>query len=254
MEDIAKESKLKKMMAYICASLVIFILISIFFTYHLGYRLKDNFTIGKIGHLNISIPFPLTSIYIDNSHKIETSIENEAVTVPLSPKTHSIIVAREGYFPWTKSFSVPSNGNITVSPIFVSQNPSGVIITQRDPEYWEIRSSIIRYLTPTKNYPLLSSDKKTSLWIDDNAIYVKTGENVTKVMQPDNIVRNVSFYKDRNDVIIFSIANSIFVIETDTTSTQNSMPVYRGTEPNFVKADQNFIYVLDGDLLMQVSI
>ncbi|KND47850.1 MAG: hypothetical protein AB201_02980 [Parcubacteria bacterium C7867-006] len=254
MEDIAKESKTKKIMVYIWTTLAIIIFFSVFFAYHLGYRFKDNLTVGKIGHLNMTIPMPLTSVFIDNSQKIETSKDNEQIKISLSPKTHSVIVARDGYFPWTKSFVVPSNGNITVSPIFVSQNASGQIITQKDPEYWQIRSNIIRNIIPKKDNPISSTDKTVTLWVDDNAIYVKNNEVVTKVIQPDTVVKNVSFYKDRNDAVIFSTTNSIFVIETDTSSAQNFMPIYRGTSPNFIKTDPNFIYVLDGDVLMQVII
>ncbi len=254
MEDIAKESKIKKVMVYIWTSIAIFIIASTFIGYKLGYRLKDNLSIGKIGHLNMTIPMPLTSIYIDNSEKIQTKSDNEKISIALSPKTHSVIVARDGYFPWTKSFTVPSNKIINLSPIFVSQNASGQIITQKDPEYWELRSSIIRSILPAKKYPILSSDKKTSLWVEDNAVFVQTGSTTTKVIEPDTVVRNVSFYKDRSDAIIFTTSNSVFVIETDSTGAQNFMPIYRGTQPNFISNNPNFIYVLDGDLLMQVVI
>ena len=254
MEDNAKETKLKKIMIYVWATVAILFIITIFFGYVAGYRFKDNFGIGKIGHLKMTMPMPLTFVYIDSSEKIQTTKDNELVNISLSPKTHSIIVARDGYFPWTKTFVVPSNKDITFSPIFVSQNASGEIITQKDPEYWDLRSSIIRNILPKKNSRIFSDNKKTSLWVDDNAIYVETGSTTTKVIQPDTIVKNVSFYKDRSDAIIFSTTNSIFVIETDTTSQQNFMPIYRGTDPDFIKTSPNFIYVLDNETLMQVVI
>lgn len=254
MDNIAKDNLPVKKLKYFWIVVLIIAVILSCVVYFLGYRFKDNFTLGKSGTLTLTIPLPETSIFIDNSQKIVTTKENENVTVSLSPKTHSVIIGRDRYFPWTKDFVVPSKGNVTLSPIFVSQNASGELITQKDPEYWKIRNRIIRDVLPTKNNPILSSDGKTSLWIDDNAILVTTGSTTTKVIQPDTVIKNVSFYKNRSDAVIFSTANSVYVIETDTSSAQNFMPIYRGTSPAFIKDSPDFIYILDSENLMQVII
>lgn len=254
MDNIAKEAKMKKVMTYFWIILLLILAIGSFTAYFLGYRFKDNFTLGKSGTLTLVIPLAETSIFIDNSQKIVTTKENEVVTVPLSPKTHSVIIGRDRYFPWTKDFVVPSEGNVTLSPIFVSQNASGQLVTQKDPAYWEIRGKIIRDIVPTEKSPLKSADGKVSLWVDDNAIMVQSASSTTKVIQPDTVVQNVSFYKDRSDAIIFSTFNGVYVIETDTSSTQNFIPIYKGTNPAFLKDSNDYIYVLDGDSLMQVVI
>lgn len=254
MTDIAKEHFFKNKMKYSWVVLLIIVFISACTLYFLGYRFKDNYTLGKIGTLTLNVPLADTSIFIDNSQKIKTIKDDEVVKVSLSPKTHSVIIGRDRYFPWTKDFVVPSNGNVTLSPLFVSENASGQIITQKDPEYWSLRSKIIKDPLPTEKNPLLSSDSKISLWIDDNAIKVSDGKKTTQVIQPDTVIRNVSFYENRNDAVIFSTSNSVYVIETDTFGAQNFMPIYRGTSPAFMKTEPNFIYVLDGDTLMQVII
>ena len=53
---------------------------------------------------------------------------------------------------------------------------------------------------------------------------------------------------------MFSIYNNIFVIDTEKDGTQNFLPLYKGQSPSFIKTDPNFIYVLDGQALMQVVI
>lgn len=254
MGDIAKEKKFGKIMKYLWFGIVILLFFITILGYNLGYRLKDNLTIGKIGELSMSIPMSLTHIYIDSSKKIETKKDNEEINIKLSPKTHSVIVARDGYFPWKKTFIIPSGSKIKLEPIFVSQNASGQIITQKDPEYWKIRGDVYRNILPSEKYPLKSKDKTTTLWVNNNSIYIRIASSTTKVIQTETPIRNVSFYKDRTDAIIFSTSDSIFVIETDTKSEQNFMPIYRGTTPNFISNDPNFIYVLDIENLMQVII
>lgn len=254
MKDIAKEEKFVKTAKYIWGGIVISILLIIILGYNLGYRLKDNLTVGKIGELTMSIPMPLTHIYIDSSKKIETKKDNEEVNIKLSPKSHSIIVARDGYFPWTKTFTIPSGSKIKLEPMFVSQNASGQIITQKDPEYWKIRGDVYRNILPTEKYPISSKDKTATLWVNNNTIYIKVASSTIKVIQTETPIRNVAFYKERVSAVIFSTSDSVFVIETDTKSEQNFMPIYRGTKPIFISNDPNFIYVLDGENLMQVII
>ncbi len=254
MDNIAKDSFIVKNVKYIWILLIIVAIFSSIILYFLGYRFKDNYTLGKSGTLTIDIPLPLTSVFIDNSDKIVTSKDNETISLTLSPKTHSVIVSREGYFPWTKDFVIPSKGNVALHPIFISQNATGQIITTKDPEYWSLRSKIIRDRVPNIKSPILSEDKSTSLWTDDNAIMIKNQNGTAKVIQPDDAINNVSFYKNRNDAVIFSIGNTIYAIETDTSSQQNFMPIYRGTNPLFIKTEPTFIYVLDGETLMQVII
>ena len=88
----------------------------------------------------------------------------------------------------------------------------------------------------------------------ETTINTKIGDKIINVIQPDTIVRNLSFYKDRSDVVMFSTLGSVFVIEIDEKGNQNFMPVYRGQKPLFMKTDSSFIYVLDGEVLMQVVI
>lgn len=254
MDNIAKERNwIKKAKYFWMVFLSLCIILEIFF-YFAGYRFTDNFKIGRSGDLVMTIPHQLTTIYIDNSEKLQTKKDNETVQIKLSPKTHSIIVSKEGYFPWTKTFSVPSNKKIYLSPIFVSQNASGQIITKNDPEYWKIRNLIYQNKPQTKINPLTSLNSKEKIWVEENSIMIYDGFLNKKVIKPETPINNISFYKDRVDAVIFSTENTIYVIETDPAGSQNFMPIYRGTKPYFAKTDPNFIYVLDGEILMQIVI
>jgi hypothetical protein len=219
-----------------------------------GYRIKNNFTLGKVGQVEIDIPLSGTAIFIDESKKIITTKDSETVEIKVSPRNHSFIVSREGYLPWVKKISMPSGEKIKLSPIFIASNASGQIITPSDKEYYTIRNSIVYDAGATKEKPILSEDKTSKLWLDDNAIYVEIGSTTKKVIQPDTIIKNVSFYKNRSDVVIFSNQTAVYALEIETNGIQNFMPIYRGQDPSFVIANENSLYILDNGTLMQVFI
>ncbi|MCX6702131.1 MAG: hypothetical protein NTX96_02990 [Candidatus Zambryskibacteria bacterium] len=262
MEDNVKTHIKENEFLYTTIILAVLIIVLIIFGYKKGYRFQENFMIGKLGSLSLVIAMPQTNIFIDENKKIVTSQENEIVKFSLSPREHTIIISRDGYFPWKKDFLMQSEGNINFSPVFVSSNPSGSIITKNDPEFWKIRNKIIIDPLPTKNTPRISKDGLVKLWIDGNAVKVEIASNmgsttppqIKTVIQPDSAIRNLYFYKDRSDVIVFSINNSIYAIEVDKEGTQNFLPIYKGTAPSFIEGDSNYIYVLDGETLMQVII
>jgi len=237
------------------------ILVTAFVGYKLGYRFGNNFKIGKLGIVSMEIPIINTDIFVDQNKKITTTKDNETVKLSLSPRQHTIIISRLGYFPWKKDFTVPSGGAVNLFPIFVTQNASGQIIKQNDPEYWKLRQQVLADKLPTKDSPRISKDGSVSIWLENNAIIVKfisprsdLGLDSKVVIQPETQIKNVYFYKDRSDAVIFSTGDSVFVIETNKTGTQNFIPIFKGTNPHFIETDPNFIYVLDGETLMEVVI
>jgi hypothetical protein len=224
--------------------------------YARGYRLTDQLTIGKVGNLYMMVPLSHTSVFVDGAPQLATSKDFESVSLKLSPSSHTIIVSHEAYFPWQKDVQVTSAGTQVVAPIFVSQNPAGEIITPRDPEYSAIRDRILNSVLPSKQAPLVSADGTTKIWAEDNAILAEKGGEVHTVIQPDTIVKNLAFYKGRSDAVVFSTNNAVDVIEVDTEGTQNFMPIYKGQDPSFTTAatSPNFLYIEDGNTLMQVNI
>ncbi len=254
MKDNAKISIRKIKMPAIVIGAVILVLILGGVGYKMGYRFGKGLTIGKVGYLEMTLPLNQTSIFIDQSRKIVTEKDDETVKIPFSPHKHSVIVSHAGYFPWKKDFEVSSSETAKLSPIFVTSNTTGQIITNKDPEYYKIRNEVIRDALPTKKSKRFSNDKSVSIWIEDGGIMAKVASTTLNIVQIDSAIRNIDFYKDRNDSIMFSTSNSVYVIEIDKTGNQNFMPIYKGQSPSFIKVDNNSIYVLDGLNLMQIII
>lgn len=254
MQDNAKTIMTKRTKIILGLSVLVLILILGGVGYKMGYRFGSGLTFGKIGYMEMTASLSQTSIFIDQSKKIVTEKEGEVVKIPFSPSRHSVIISRDGYFPWKKDFNVRSNETVKLSPLFITANTTGQIITQNDSEYYKIRNSVIKDALPTKNSPKVSSDKSTSIWIEEGGIIAKTASTTIGVVQIDSAIRNVDFYKNRSDVVMFSTGNSVYVIEIDDAGNQNFMPIYKGQSPAFIKADEGTIYVLDGTNLMQVII
>ena len=154
------------------------------------------------------------------------------------------------------------------APFFVSRNVGGLLITKSDPEYWSLRNEIQRSNIPTQGFPIERDG--VSAWVDGTNIGAANSQPETPlffcdttlecldeitVLEGDEEIRNLDFYKDRNDVLLMSAQNGVFAIEIDRRGfTQNFQPVYKGTqEPRFIVKD-NELYVLDGELLFIVSL
>lgn len=247
MKDNVKNKKIYYQVAFAIGALVV--LVSIF-----SYEITGGLSIGKTGQLALTIPIPETNIFIDQSKKIVTEKENEVLEISLSPKEHTIIVSHEDFYPWKKEIRISKDEKINLSPIFVYRNPSGNIITKNDPEYSKILNDIISNVTPQKNSPKKSLDGLVSVWAEDDKIMSKKDGDIKEVVKFQTPIRNLDFYKDRNDVVMFSSGNGVYVIELNKEGTQNFMPIYKGENPSFFTADKNYIFIQDFQNLMQVII
>lgn len=236
-----------------------------------GYRIQPNLRILKNGVLEITLPFKNTIVYADDKKIITSTEENQTFIIPLSVKTHDVIIGREGYFPWMAQATIESGKKTILHPIFVTQNTTGQIVTQKDPQYWKLRTQVANTKLPTEENP-----KKLNgvlLWVKENTIYIEQrtqdageyrGEPTTvetrivkKIITPKDTVRSLDFYKNRTDTIIFASDAGVYAmdaVENATDKVVNFFPLYKGIKPVFEKTEDSFLYVLDGENLMMVVI
>lgn len=247
----------------------LFIAIAAIIMLALGFRLQPNMTVSKNGTLEVTFPLASTTLYVDNKKVDTAGTAGETIVKSLSVKTHSVIVARAGYLPWTKEVAIRPNETTVIKPIFVTQNATGQIITKNDKDYWTIRNKIQATKLPTVTNSL-KGPKEYYLFVENNTIYVayvKEGfsgdeasaedARVTKVITPKDPIHSVDFYADRTDVIVFASDSGVYaleVIEDAANNKANFLPIYTGTKPIFLKTDPSFLYVLDGENLLQVVI
>lgn len=230
------------------------VIIAILAFYAAGYRLAMPFGISRPGVITVAVS-PDMSIYVDNSKKIDFASTSQRVEYKTSPGSHSVIASRPGFYPWMKTVELQSGGTVSLDPIFVAQNPSGSIINQKDTQYQTILNAIKSNTLPTADSPILSPDQSTSVWVEQNIIIAKVDGEVHTVVHPATPIRNVSFYKNHSDALIFSDYNSVNMIEISQSGEQNFMPIYRGQSPTFAPAAEDSLYVLDENgTLMEINL
>lgn len=231
---------------YIFSLLVLAILAFSFYFFILNRKVK----------LSVVTYLPNTQVIINREKSIFNSEENKIITTSLKKGDYEIIVAKEGYFPWTKNIEIQDT-DIILEPFMVSQYPSGQIITENDPEYLDIRNKILSKKIPTENNPISSKDETTKVWVSDNKeIFFNKNNKTGLIIKSETPIKNVEFYKDRNDVVLFSTEKGVYAMDIyESYGVRNFMPVYTGTDPNFIEGnDPNFIYVKDTNSLMIVVI
>ena len=179
------------------------------------------------GTLEINSLDQTLSIYIDNIQKEATTDINPQFKIKAGE--HTIVAHKVDYWPWSKEILIAAQERTLVNPFFVPQNTSGFIIQKEDSEYYKI-------LALFQNQ-LISEEALTKI----SNIEIK------------NAITALDFYKNREDVILMSLADGVYALGIDYETEQNLQPIYKGDTPLFVKKDNDSIYVLDNGNLMEVS-
>jgi len=103
------------------------------------------------------------------------------------------------------------------------------LIEKADPEYWKILALFKKDLISQEAFNKIST------------IEIKSQ------------IKAIDFYKNREDVILMALAEGVYALGIDYKTEQNLQPIYKGKNPLFVKKDDNSIYILDNNNLMEVS-
>lgn len=257
-------SKKDKKIVYIYLSLALLVVLGIFL-------MRDSiFGESDKGNIVIKDAEAGSLIFLDNKERKRVNKDEAELKLKrIDSGFHSVLVSRDGYWPWLKDFELGIGENLILSPFLLPQNTNGLIIPADDEEYQEILNKIRTVKVPSFENKKLSADSKVAIWVDKGTLYVEwLGQESER---PDYFcnefgchsvlvslgiggeIRNVEFYKKRNDVFIVSFAEGVFAIEADPTDNQNFQPIFEGEAPQFILGDDTSIYIKD-DLLMQVLI
>jgi len=165
--------------------------------------------------------------YIDNTK--EESKNDINPEFKIKKGDHTIIVYKEGSWPWTKEIKITEQKTTQINPFFIPQNTSGFIIEKADSDYWKILARFEQNLISNEAY------------------------NKIPNLEIKNQITAIDFYKNRKDVILMALAEGIYALGIDYEIEQNLQPIYKGTNPLFIKKDNNSIYILDNNNLMEVA-
>lgn len=247
----------------IITALVFLIIVTL---YAMGFRL-GTYGFGRASNVEIlNLPGD-TEVFVDNESR---GLKEGSFRLTLSPGYHSIILSKQLHWPYIENILIGKVKNdLTLNPFLLPQNPSGVLIGSGDPEFTAINSLFSIGTLPSAENPLISSDNNVSVYLSGGVVIAKwigeeantpsmfCTENVCSekvIFNPITEVRNIGFFKDRNDVLIIAMQDGIFALELDPSEVQNLQPILEGNSPDFRLSDDGKLYAKDENTLMLINI
>lgn len=230
------------------------------------------FVNGNRGTLRIDGLTTDSQVIIDQKNIGIGVDESGVITIPhLATGSHTVLIARKDAYPWQKTVTIAKDATTTIHPFMVSTFIERDLIGEEDPEHDALKTRIQGQSLPTEARPKKSQDGKAVLWVEDNAIRVTwTGDETERpsyfcaegrcandylLEVGQNSVRNVEFYKNRNDVILIAGGKTVGALELDATPVQNFQTVFTGESPRFIASpDLTAIYVFDNDSLFSIAL
>lgn len=217
------------------------------------------------GVIEIAGVVPLgTTVFVDNRRVARFSEMSSVELDNLAVGTHAVVVAKDGYWPWSKELVLANNERIALRPFLIPQEPSIRVAEEEHEGRADAVSKLRSYTLPQEDAPLISHDGAVHVWVTQNEIQARfvseaeapppfcitgTCEYTLTVLPTEADIRNIAFFPSRNDVIMFSTENGIFALELDKRGTQNFQPIYLGISPSFIMQADNLLAIEDSDTI-----
>lgn len=245
--------------AFLWTSVSVIMLIILFL--FLSSPTYDNLT--SKNSVTLFVPHPETHIFLNAKQVAVTSQPNEKIVVnKISDGRHTIIAAKNDYWTWARVFDFNFQNEYTATPFLLERNPIREEIMSSSETYKEIMR-----IFPEPQTEIVSIDEKTRAWFENNKLYFgwisdetpprdifcTTGfcNDTIQVVTHTNPIRNIAYYKGRNDVILYEADHAIYAVGADG---QTREIFYEGKKPNLYKHSETTFYILDNERLYKYDI
>lgn len=237
-----------------------------------GQRIFSATGITDSGSITVVPPRADVRIYLDDRLEEQVATADSSVELPHLPTgEHTLIAAKPNYHPWTKTIEVQADATTILHPFLVPRTPQQTPIPSSHEQYPRLLSLMRSAETPTEESPVRSMDASVEAWVGDGAVHARwvgSGERpaffcpfgsdscmdtitITSSQAP---IKDLDFYKHRNDVVILSANEGVYALEITNNATQNFQPIYEGANPRFIKTGTSIIAVFDNQALHQISL
>jgi hypothetical protein len=251
--------KINKYLTHFLVALICVVLFGFIFLLKTGWKPNVHTTIGG-GSVSITIPEAGTKLYVDNIEEHQIGKQNETYTVSgLADREYTFAVSKSGFWPWVKTVHPKKGESLSLHPFTVPVDQMPEEIKKDNPLWSTIHEKILERNSPSETNKRLSEDKNTAIWIDNNIIFaewVGPKENTPSflckdgncdsrliVLSSQTNIRDVDFYKDWKNALVFSDETGVFVIEMEKEGTQNFQPIIRTGNPGFLIDGNTGIFV-----------
>ena len=215
--------------------------------------------------IQITVPNAQSRIFLDNKRKLITSAPNQKVVLSgLDSRTYTVLVSKEGEYPWYKAVNLRDNHTISLTTFSVATALPTMTIPKSDPKYQTIKTVIDKAVLPTQNTKRTSASGTVAIWVDPatNSIHAEWIGDAARLplyfcplqkCSPHIIffsaktpIHSVDFFRNRDDVVIVSVENSISALELDLSPTQNYQPIFTGGAPHFYQPESGILFIESG--------
>lgn len=233
-----------------------------------GGSLAKRVTEGRATIVSVTVPQEGADILVDSRRMGRTEGKDSTTNLHLEPGKRVIIVAKEGYWPWSKTIELAKGAKPKYASFHVPMENGRVEVRPGTDEYAAAVEKLRRLRLPNADDRFFSRDREVDLYVDGDSVIAEASStknppaafcDAKGACTPSKAVINaaapvtsVAFYRDRSDVVLFSSGGKIFAIEINSDGTQNFQPVFEGKSPVFVPADGDFIYVRDQGKIFKV--
>ena len=221
-----------------------------------GYQSSAN-----LGAITVHVPYANTAVFWNNEEvRLTTATDQEVVVGRVAPGEQSVLVYKEGYYPWEKTMYMREGEKADIFPFLVRENPGqhevdpAIFANVIPPNGKKVSASgaIAVDNANGKIYAIRLTDDKSTLFCGYEHETETCYETVV-VLDIQQTINNVDFYPDRDDVILFSTKDGLYAIEIDGRGTRNFQPIYEGSTDGFlVNKRTSSIYVKNGQSSFQV--
>lgn len=218
-----------------------------------GYRL-GSFGVSTPGLVAVSIPVSGVSVYLDDKEQKVTSKPGEIVSFSLPSGVHTILLTKEGYWPWQKQIKIEKGATLSFNAFLSPKSVNGSFITGDDPEYGALISLVSSAKIPRSGNPIVSPDDLMSAWIEGNELKaLSRGGEAVSVLPDAASIRSLAFYPGRSDVLLVASGPLVKAIEIDLRGGQNTYEIYKGSAPSFALISGN-LFLVDEGVLSELSL
>lgn len=225
------------------------LIIAFAYLYDAGYRIHG-WKIAKAGTVTVHLQDPETLIFLDGKFAHQSKTENESVRLSkISPGSHSIIVSKNDAWPWQKTISMSSGGELEIYPFTLYKELVRTPIQQNTAEY---QTALRIFRTHTFKQ---ATSTAGNLSVDANKILLSGDcpETSCTIMETPFAVNSISFWKDSDKQFVYATTGGIFVADLDTNETRNIQPLFTGENPTFY-IESGTIYIRDDGRIYKIAL